>query len=743
MRKLMWFTLGFGIACALCACFWLDSGLLLAGGMWFFMFCCFLFSSKWITWLRKCAAICLGLSIGFCWYHIYTTQYLAFPTALDGQTIEVTAQCSDYSYQTDYGTAVDTVLHLDGKPYRVRFYVNGEIEMEPGDLLSGTFKFSVTTGAKDWSYHQGEGIFLLAYQQEDAELGKISQMPWWCYPAKLRQRLITLINDTFPADTAFFARALLLGDRTGVDYETNTAFKVSGISHIIAVSGLHVSILFALIYTLGFRKRWPVAIIGIPALLLFAAVAGFSPSITRACIMQCLMILAMIFEKEYDPPTALAFACTAMLTANPLTITSVSFQLSVGCMAGIFLFRPGIRGWLGEKLGCEKKGRGQKLKRWFADSVAVSLSAVTITTPLVAWYFGTISLVGALTNLLTLWAVTIVFYGIMLVCLCGSISLGAGTAVAAIISWPIRYVLGISKLLAKFPLAAVYTRSIYVVIWLIFVYILLLVFLCSRNRRPGTLSCCAVLGLCLALAASWIEPLMDNCRMTMLDVGQGQCIILQSDNKTYLVDCGGTDDETAADLAAETLMSQGVFRLDGIILTHYDRDHSGGMPYLLTRIPVDSIFIPDVADESGLREQLEVETGTILVREDLQVSYGGTDLTIYGPALTGDDNESSLCVLFRKENCDILITGDRSEFGERLLLRKAQLPKLEILVAGHHGSKYSTSVDLLNTTSPNVVAISVGENYYGHPATELLMRLEEFECQVYRTDLHGNIIFRR
>ena len=119
-------------------------------------------------------------------------------------------------------------------------------------------------------------------------------------------------------------------------------------------------------------------------------------------------------------------------------------------------------------------------------------------------------------------------------------------------------------------------------------------------------------------------------------------------------------------------------------------------------------------------------------------------MTIFGPEFVEEDNENSLCVLFETENCVILITGDRSGFGERMLLREFQLPDVDILVAGHHGSRYSTTEDLLDTVTPETVLISVSEdNNYNHPASELLARLEERGCMIYRTDECGTITIRR
>ena len=587
MRKLMWFTVGFGGTCALCSYLWLTGGLFIPALIVLAAFAVLAVAGRRIRWLRRVAAICLGCAAGLGWFQVYSSNYLSPAAALDGQIADTTAYCTDYSYQTDYGTAVDGILRLEGKPYRAKFYVSGDIPMEPGDVLQGDFEFRVTTpdGADEPTAHQGKGIFLLAYQEEDAQLLKLANPPRWTYAARLKHSLTEILQSCFPEDVSAFAKALLLGDRTGIDYETDTAFKLSGISHVIAVSGLHVSILFTLVNMLCFKRRGLVALLGIPTLLLFAAVTGFSPSVTRACIMQILMILAMLFGREYDGPTELAFSCLVMLTVNPLTVTSVSFQLSVGCMIGIFLFHRKIVDYLAEKVAKHGKRRFLRFKRWAINSVSVTLSATVLTTPLVALYFGAVSLVGVLTNLLTLWVITFIFYGLMLVCLLSAVSYAAASFAASIIAWPIRYVLAVSGSLAALPLSAVYTASIYTVAWLVFCYLLLAAFLLMRRRRPALLACCAVTGLCIALAASWFEPMTDNCRMTVLDVGQGQCILLQSEGKTYLVDCGGSDEEEAADAAAERLLSQGIFRLDGVILTHFDADHSGGMKYLLERIP--------------------------------------------------------------------------------------------------------------------------------------------------------------
>ena len=345
------------------------------------------------------------------------------------------------------------------------------------------------------------------------------------------------------------------------------------------------------------------------------------------------------------------------------------------------------------------------------------------------------------TNVLTLWVVNLVFYGLILTCLLWWLLPGAAFLLASVLAWPMRYVLLTAEVLSKVPLAAVYTKSVYIVFWLVFVYILLFLFLLQKKKQPGVLTCCAALGLCFALLASWWEPLTASARITMLDVGQGQSILLQNEGKTWLVDCGGDSDTETADIVAETLLSQGISCLDGILLTHYDRDHSGALQNLLTRIDTDRLILPDTRNAFALPE-----TGAeiLWVWDDMELTFGDDSMVVYGPVYSGLDNENSLCILFDTENCDILITGDRTGFGERILMRRSDLPDVDILVAGHHGAADSTSVELLHAVRPETVLISVGEdNYYGHPSPALLQRLESFGCSIYRTDIHGTITIRR
>jgi len=749
MRKLMWFSIGFAVSCALGA-YIFPKYFMLLGVIALLLGIGLVLVSKRFRFLRILAAVLIAMAVGAIWFLLYDSFALSSARVLDSTYAETEMEVSDYSAVTDYGCTVSANLTRDDQTYHVIIYLREVLSCSPGDVLRGNFnfRFTATGGAKDPSYHRGDGVFLLAYPEGEITHIKADCIKSKYYPQMIRMQLIQRIEALFPKDAAAFAKALLLGDRSGIDYETNTAFKVSGISHIVAVSGLHVSILMSFAALFLGKRRILLFLIGIPTLILFAAITGFSPSVIRACIMQGLFLTAMLIKKEYDPPTALGLAALVMLVINPMVIISVSFQLSFACMIGIFLFSGRIYAWITDekRLGSTKgKNIGSKLKRWFARSVSVSLGASVLTTPLVAVYFGTISLVSVLTNLLVVWLVAYIFYGILLACGVSLLSLYAGRTVAWLTVYPIRFLLGTSKLIASFPLAAVYTESIYIVVWLAFSYVLLAVFLYMKRKPVLIFTCLSAVSLCICLVFSWIEPLMDPCRLTVLDVGQGQCILLQSDGKTFLVDCGGSSDWNSADKASETLLSQGISRLDGVIVTHYDEDHAGGVPYLLTRVPSDAVYLPYMMDDSGISRSIcEAAGGSVItVSKDISLQFGETNITIFGPESYYLRNESSLCVLFQRKNCDILITGDRGSLGEMLLMHRTELPELDVLIAGHHGSAGSTGEDLLEQTNPEYVFISVGRNNrYRHPSEKLLERLAGFGCIVYRTDFHGTIIYR-
>ena len=230
-------------------------------------------------------------------------------------------------------------------------------------------------------------------------------------------------------------------------------------------------------------------------------------------------------------------------------------------------------------------------------------------------------------------------------------------------------------------------------------------------------------------------------------IGKADTIFLQGSNTDgspfyVLIDTGEEDD---APEIVEKLRASGVTSLDCLILTHFDRDHCGGLPYLLTRIDTRNLFLPYAEDTDDLVPKLQrLSDGTLTtVKEDMVLTFGDVKITIFAPLSYKSGNESSMCVLFQTENCDILITGDRNIQTENMLLSRRQLPKLELLIAGHHGAENATGEKLLTMTQPEYVFISVGaNNRYGHPSQAVLDRLAQYGCIVYCTDEYGTLVYK-
>lgn len=749
MRKLMWFAIGFATACLIAFGLLWDSGMKSALILSLLASICLFVIGKRNMLLYRLLISLLGATAAFTYILVFRNVYIIPLSAYDGETLPLCITASSYTEPSRYSNSFDGYVQLNDRKYKIRVYLgDDEVEVHPGDVLETECRIRLTApgGMKESIYYQGNGILLLGSQKGEYHIERAASITLRTLPAILAREIRNTLNACFPEDTAPFASALLLGDSDSLSYETDTALKISGIRHVTAASGLHISILYGLIVAIFRRNRFITPFIAIITMSFFAAIAGFTPSVTRACIMMSLIALEGTFDREYDGLTALSFACLIMLLINPFIVNSVSFQLSAASVAGIYLFNSKVSEWI--------KGHLPKYKTYtiigrFLDfeltSASISLSTLITTAPLCVYYFHTFSLFSVITNLLTLFVISGVFSGIAAVCLLGELLPGAGKWLAEIVSFPIRYVLWVARKIASLPIAAVYASSRWIIYWLILCYILGLLTFARRGKHLRRNVVLGMASLVLAISISWIQPRLDNSRINVIYVGEGQSILLQSKGHSFLVDCGGNTDSGAADAIAENLLGQGVFRLDGIALTHYDRDHAGALQNLLTRIKVDKIYLPDMEDH-GFRNRL-VESGVHHINdivEDTFIPLGSANLTLFTSDHLKTENENCMCILFEGENCVILITGDRSRSGEKRLIKQHDLPDVDILIAGHHGSKNSTSQELLDAVSPEMVIISAGRgNSYGHPAQELLDRLEENKCEILRTDLEGTICIRR
>lgn len=715
MRKLFWFTLGFALGTlGLTTVLWGVGGwlgpALLAVGVMTALF------SRRFSWLSLPAAVLLGAAAAWGWMGLAQARYYTPLEALDGRTGTAEILALDYGEETDYGATVKGRIYLDGKGYTLTAYLKEGLRVEPGNRLRGEFRFRLTLpgGEKASDYDASSGIFLRATALSETVLepGQAGSLRF--FPQRLAKRMKDILRACLPADVFPFAQSLLLGDSRALDYGARTALTVSGIRHVIAVSGLHVGVLWLLIRRLTGNRRYLTALVGIPAVALFAALAGFPPSVCRAGLMAGLMMLAACLGREQDPLTELALAALVLLLRNPFTVLSAGFQLSALSVLGILLFQKRLEKKLEEGLPAR-----------LAGPIAVTLSAMSLSTPLAARYFGVVSLIGVVTNLFVLPLVTLIFYGVGAVCALGGVSWRLGGLLGRLLAWPIRLVLAIAQAFSRVPFGALYTCNAFHAGALLGIYGLILLYLLTKKGRLRYyLAASGCLWAVCVFLAGWL-PRQEDFRLTVLDVGQGQSLVLQSRGETMVIDCGGWTGERAADKAAAYLLGQNVYRMDALALTHYDEDHAGGAEYLLGRVGARALLLPE-----GKEERI--------------VPFGAGTLRLFPYTGSNLEQENSMAILFESENCVILVTGDLDLAGERRLVRDRKIPKADVLVVGHHGSKNATSAELLAAARPKVAVISLGAgNPFGHPAQETLDRLEKAGCAVFRTDQSGTIVIRR
>ena len=749
MRKLAWFAGSFAGAVFL-AVYLLPEAVLLPAGA-----CCAVggLSGLFLKGDRRLRLLLVGfgLGAGLLWTGVYTALFHTPARLMAERTQTITARVTEWPEEESHW--VEISFHQgEGWPLRALLWLETVPEdLRPGDelALTASFRLADTLSGTDSDYYYSKGITLLAYGEGEAQVTRPDRVPVWYWPAYVARAIRQSALRCFPDRVGPLVAALTTGDTSGLDGGFYSALRRTGTAHVVAVSGLHVSFLSGFLTALLGRRRRLSAAVGIALMFFFAAAAGNTPSVLRAAFMQSMLLLAPLVDREDDRATSLCTILMLLLIQNPYAAASISLQLSFASVAGIYLFTgPLCQRWqkcLPDKPKGFRARFGCLAFRFLTASLATTLGAIALTTPLTAYYFGSVSLISPLANLLTLWAVSDLFLGGLAVAVLGLLLPGLAGLLALPVSLAGEYLLWMVPRLAALPFAAVPAGSVYIVAWLALVYALLVAYLVLPGRKslllPAGLTVCA---LCWALLLQAGRYTGGQLTLSVLDVGQGLSTAVYSQGASALVDCGGSGLDDAGDTAADYFQALGLSRIDVVALTHYHTDHANGVARLLERMEVGLLILPDVEPEDPLRQSIlalaeEKGVDTLLVADVTTLTLGGAELTIYPPLGAGDANEEGLSVLCTAGEFDALITGDMDEIIEGRLLKYGNLPDLEALVVGHHGSKYSTSEELLLAVRPELAVISVGYNTYGHPAPETLERLAAAGCQIYRTDWSGTI----
>lgn len=719
---------------------------------WQLPFAVLFFLTAWAGWLLPweirrrwiVAGAAAAIALGYNWLYVRQVQKPLLDLA-ETEAPAVMTLC-DYAVKTDYGAKVP--VRLAGYPFgKAAFYGDESLlELRPGQTVSAVARFRNSGQVLDTTVTTfvSKGIFLLAYGRGEAVYGPgTMDSPRWL-PLRCGRAMTDRIQKMFTADEAGFLTAILTGDRSTLSEQALADLSESGLYHIMAVSGMHCGFLLSLaVFLTGKHRRRLTAFCAIPLLVFYAILAGGRPSVARACVMLSFLLAAPLFYRNSDPPTSLSAALLVILAANPFAARAVSLQLSFAAVAGLLWLTPRL---LKTLHGTRKHGRVFRLT---AASFSATMGALVFTVPLSAWYFRSLVLVSPLSNLLCLWAAGLVFMTGLPAVLAGFLFPAFGAFLGIAPRLLTAYILRIAHLLAALPYHALYFTNPYLKYWLLYVYLLFgAAYLCKPRFRRKYAAAAGFAFFALVMTVNLgVRRFGADLDAVVLDVGQGQSVLLASDGEFVLTDCGSANSWiSAGDRAADQLLSMGCRRLDYLVLTHYDYDHVSGVTGLLCRLPVDTLLVPDDRDETGLGEAVlaaarERGTAVEFVTAVRELPLGRACVTVYPPVGQGESNELGLVILAAAGENEILITGDMDGATEKLLLETFALPDIEVLIAGHHGSKYATSDDLLDALKPETACVSVGANRYGHPTEEVLARMARRGCAVYRTDLHGSVHF--
>jgi len=697
----------------------------------------------------RVSIILLFFSLGFIFFYLHSNSTVTKAVQYHGQTHCVDAEILDYpEIYDDYCRLEVRVTSYYLPNLKAYLYDNDRklVDVRPGDKVSLKAKLSSadTLYGEPYKGYHANGIYLKLSSKSDIDV-KRGSFDLFTLPKHVAHFLSSRIGDIFPDDTEVFMRSLMLGDKEDFygDEKLYVDMTRAGLMHIVAVSGMHVSYLVALLYHILGRGRRS-ALICISLVWFFALITGAGPSVVRASFMCSTMLMAPVLRRENDSITSLSTVLAALLALNPFAAASVSLQLSFAAMAGIVCIGGKLYGALVDKLNDLTR---YKAARDIMFSVSSSLSVMAFTVPLTVAHFGLVALLSPITNLLTLWAVPICFCGGWISCMLSAIPF-AGEISAWIISWLARYIFAIAEIVSSVPFGVIYAQTRGIWLWIGLCYVLALI---VSLLKLGVILSSSIVGLgTLGLMALLIffNSSFYNGResVDVLDVGQGQCITVMTDQFTGIIDCGNVNTvKDAGTLAAAHLYSRGRDRVDFLLLSHLHEDHAGGAVMLMETIKVNTVILPSDYDDSdelyadivNCAERNGVEILTI--SDNCYIECSDVEIELFKGGEFANDNERCLITKLKVGGMRLLLLADSTVRMQEKLVLEEKLDDIGAIVVSHHGSKYSCSEELLEAVGADTALISVGNNYYGHPAEETLEALKRWGYNIYRTDIDGNI----
>ena len=720
MRLLMWSAAG-TLVCALALVYGAaESAPWLAGCAAVLLTAAAVMLSRRNLRLRRAAAGLLALSIGMLLltgrFALCTRQAARAEQALCGKTAVRTFRLTGLPETSGNGWRMDArVLDADGHAFpgvsaRVYVYDAQAAELRPGDVFTARIRLNSTLHASAGRSLAARGCFLRGTAQNVCRTAENTR-PVSTIPMKLRRLFLTQADAIF-RDGSPMMRALLLGDRSGIDDSFSTAVSDAGVAHVFAVSGMHLSFLVgAALYLAHGRKR--LSRMTIALVWLFAAIAGFPPSIVRAAVMQTAVLAAPLFGRESDSLTGLSGALVLLLLWHPYAVADMGLQLSFLSVLGLLTVGAVLHQRLTLRL--ERLAHWPRIPRRLlaaaGESAVATVSAQLFTLPLTVLYFGRISAVSMLSNLLLLCLVSLMFllgWGALLLSL---IWLPLGQAAAWPAVWGSRCFTAAVRAIAGAPFAVIGTDSVWIKAWVALLCLLAGAWFVWRRRLVRILiafSGCAALIAALFLAR---RAEIRSFSVAALAVGHGQCIVVTYGGSTVVVDCGSTRSDAGRTLRAH-LQSRNLPGIDVLALTVNAAHHANGIPTILSGLPgVKTLLLSERNGDETLAASLaeaaeQAGTDVQAVRADTAVPAGKLTVTAVVSRDARREHRGALAVLVACERGSVAVLGDVSDQTLAVLRKDKRFLNAEAVVCAGHSINFSEQSAFLMKSAAKYVIIS-------------------------------------
>ncbi|MCU9613942.1 DNA internalization-related competence protein ComEC/Rec2 [Caldibacillus lycopersici] len=661
------------------------------------------------------------------------------------------------------GNKMSANVNINGRKIAVSYWLNSKTEKDhlrtisyPGVICSVNGNYEIPSQQRNpnaFNYRQfllTEKIYytMTIHEMKECHIGKRTFLD---YLLIIRENSIAEVNRVFPTHIAPFINALLFGEDRGMEEEDQAAYQSLGLSHLLAISGLHVSILsvslFFLLLRFGFTKEFARNFL-LFVLPLYAVFAGMSPSVNRAVFMSWCVLFLSKWKDTFLPIDALGFSFLFFILRNPAIIYHVGFQLSYLVTACLLLSSAILK----------------KHARYLTSSVLIALLAQLASLPVILFHFYEFSLVSCLMNIIF---VPLYSFIILPLCIVMFIIILIMPSLidffANLLMKIVELANSITNWISHFDLFTITLGKPPVFLFIFYFFTIIVLFFVIEKywlQKKGLLFLLLFTPIIFQLLFVKWSPFGE---VTFIDVGQGDSILIRLpfNQGNYLIDTGGNISYTQEEweeqanpydpgekIVLPLLKSRGITHLDKLILTHGDMDHIGSAKTIIEKLPIKQLLVGDTIHKKAFELEIialanKKNIEVIHVYEGLKWAKGKYDFHILAPRLMDEaDNDASIVIYAIVAGKRWLFTGDLEEAGEKQLIEKYPQLRVDILKVGHHGSNTSTTAPFLSKIKPKAAIISVGErNRYGHPHQEILDRLQENTIDIYRTDKNGAVSY--